>query len=351
MAFPLDSTDKNSARNRVAPNSKKERRERSTAMILPLTSPVVEHLAVANAASVENIRAVAEAAEHVPAYIPLLALSVIVTLGLALWAFGGRFVKPSVILLTSAGGGYAGFTLGEAMDPAIGPWIGLAGGIFLGCVIGIWLFRMAAGFLLAAFLAVAAPTAAAVAFDYDLAERAQAIVEVVRDAATGDHDDAETDDTSETVEPRSITEDDNLATTDEPVTARGVLARAGAWFTGFASDAAEGGEEIWDDLEPGEQRTIVATGLVGAIAGFVIGTLFSTIAMAVLTAGLGAAAVLGAGSRLAILSRPELESSFPDSPIAWAAIWVSVAFLGAILQIAPHRKRKKRRQPAQTESE
>lgn len=319
-------------------------------MILPLTNPVVEHLAVANAASVESIRAVAEAAESVPAYIPLLVLSVIVTLGIALWAFGGRFVKPSVVLLTSAGGGYAGFTFGEAMDPAIGPWIGLAGGIFLGCVVGLWLFRMAAGILLAGFLAVAAPTAAAVAFDYDLAERAQAIVEVVRDAATGDHDD-DTTNTLETVEPRSIDEDNDLVTTDETVTARGVLARAGAWFTGFVSDAAEGGEDIWDDLEPGEQRTIVATGLVGTIAGFVIGTLFPTIAMALLTAGLGAAAVLGAGSRLAILSRPELEPSLPDSPIAWAAIWVSVAFLGAILQIAPHRRRKKRRQPEQTETE
>ncbi len=63
----------------------------------------------------------------------------------------------------------------------------------------------------------------------------------------------------------------------------------------------------------------------------------------ILTSGLGAAAMLGAGSNLALHFRPEWEGSFPTSPIAWAAIWVSVAFLGVVLQIAPHRKRRKKR--------
>jgi hypothetical protein len=53
--------------------------------------------------------------------------------------------------------------------------------------------------------------------------------------------------------------------------------------------------------------------------------------------------MLGAGSNLALHFRPEWEGSLPGSPIAWAAIWVSVAFLGVVLQIAPHRKRRKKR--------
>lgn len=321
-------------------------------MILPLTSPVVEHLAIANAMSVDSIRAVADAAEQAPTILPLLALAGAGALGLALWAVGGRFVKPSVVLVASAAGGYAGFTLGETFDPALGPWIGLALGVVAGFAVGYWLFRMAAGVLLAAFLAVAAPTAAAVALDYDLAERAQAIVDVVRDAADGgDKDDGEATIDADTIAPRSLTGDNADATTEEPVTARGVLGRAGAWFIGFASDAAEGGEDIWEDLEPDERRTIVATGVVGALAGLAIGAILPTLAMAVLTSGLGAAAMLGAGSRLAVHFRPEWESSLPQSPIAWAAIWVSVAFLGVVLQIAPHRKRRKRRQPEPVDSE
>jgi hypothetical protein len=324
-------------------------------MILPLTSPVVEHLAIANAMSVDSIRAVADAAEQAPTLLPLLALAGVAALGLALWAVGGRFVKPSVVLVTSAAGGYAGFALGETFDPALGPWIGLALGVVVGCAVGYWLFRMAAGVLLAAFLAVAAPTAAAVALDYDLATRAQAIADVVRDAANGDDDGDGGDDSatthSDAVAPRSFTSNDDDATAEETVTARGVLERAGAWFIGFASDAAEGGEDIWDDLEPDERRTIVATGVVGALAGLAIGAILPTLAMAVLTSGLGAAAILGAGSRLAVHFRPEWESSLPESPIAWAAIWVSVAFLGVVLQIAPHRKRRKRREPDPVDSE
>jgi hypothetical protein len=302
--------------------------------------------------SVDSIRAVADAAEQAPTLLPLLALAGVAALGLALWAVGGRFVKPSVVLVTSAAGGYAGFALGETFDPALGPWIGLALGVVVGCAVGYWLFRMAAGVLLAAFLAVAAPTAAAVALDYDLADRAQAIADVVRDAANGDDEGDNTATTEpDAVAPRSLTGDDDDATTEDTVTARGVLGRAGAWVIGFASDAAEGGEDIWDDLEPGERRTIVATGVVGALAGLAIGAILPTLAMAVLTSGLGAAAILGAGSRLTVQFRPEWESSLPESPIAWAAIWVSVAFLGVVLQIAPHRKRRKRREPDPVDSE
>lgn len=318
-------------------------------MILPPTSPVVEHLALATAPSLESIRAVADVAEGVPAYIPILILSVITTIGVALWAYGGRFVKPSVVLVASAAGGYAGFTLGDTFDPALGPWIGLALGIVVGCAVGYWLFRMAAGVLLAAFLAVAAPTAAAVALDYDLAARAQAIADVVRDAANGDDESSTTN--PDAIAARSLTGENDDAHAEETVTARGVLERAGAWLIGFAGDAAEGGEDIWDDLDPDEQRTIVATGLVGALAGLALGVIFPTFAMAVLTSGLGAAAILGAGSRLAVQYRPEWESSLPDSPIAWAAIWVGVAFLGVVLQIAPHRKRRKRSGSESTETE
>jgi hypothetical protein len=311
------------------------------AMILALSMPVVDSFA--SSASLADVRALADSADQAVSLLPALALAAITILGLALWAVGGRFVKPSVVLVASAAGGYAGFTLGESFDPALGPWIGMALGITAGVLIGVWLFRMAAGVLLAAFLAVAAPTATAVAVDYDLAERTQALVEVVRDAATGGSDEAGERSHADDEAPRALVEQSDAETQDEPVTTRGVLQRAGAWMAGFLTDAAEGGEDIWDDLEPKEQRTIVAAGVIGALAGLVIGTIFPVLAMAVLTSGLGAAAMLGAGSNLALHFRPEWEGSFPSSPIAWAAIWVSVAFFGVVLQIAPHRKRRKKK--------
>ncbi len=309
-------------------------------MILPLSIPDVDP--VATLASVQDLRAIAESADQAASLLPVFALIAITVVGMALWAVGGRFVKPSVVLVASGAGGYAGFTLGENFDPALGPWIGLALGVAAGVLVGIWLFRLAAGILLAAFLAVAAPTATAVAVDYDLAAQTQALVDVVRDAATGTSDADEAETASDSIAPRALADTPDAEPNDEPVTSRGVLQRAGAWMAGFLTDAAEGGQDIWDGMTPSEQRTIIAAGVLGALAGLVIGSIAPVLAMAVLTAGIGAAAILGAGSNLALHFRPEWEGSFPSSPIAWAAIWISVAFLGVVLQIAPQRKRRVR---------
>ncbi len=308
-------------------------------MILPALMPKVDPFATL--ASVEDLRAIAESADQASALLPILALAAIVAVGLALWAVGGRFVKPSVVLVASGAGGYAGFALGENFDPALGPWIGLALGVVVGVLIGVWLFRLAAGILLAAFLAVAAPTATAVAVDYDLAAQTRALVDVVRDAATGAGEADESETSSDAIAPRALTDAPDAPEPDEPVTTRGVLQRAGAWMAGFLTDAAEGGEDIWDGMSANERRTIIAAGVLGALAGLVIGSFAPVLAMAVLTSGVGAAAMLGAGSHLALHFRPEWEGSLPSSPIAWAAIWISVAFLGVVLQIAPQRKRKK----------
>lgn len=314
-------------------------------MISLASSPAIGGGLLAAGPSLDRVRDLVDSAEGMNSLLPLLVLSGIVAIGLALWALGGRFVKPSVVLVSGAAAGYAGFTIGGTLDPAIGPWMGLAVGVIAGAAIGHSLFRIAAGVLLAAFLAVAAPTAAAVALDYDLAGRAGSFVDAVRSASN--EDDAATTDTTDDSAPRSLTGIDEEPR-EEPATARGVAERAGAWMAGFMSATAEGGEQIWDDLEPEEQRTIVATGVLGAAVGLALGTILPTFAMAVLTSGLGAALMLGAGTNLAVRTRPEWDASLPDSPIAWAAIWISVAFLGVLLQMAPRRKRPKR--PAETES-
>lgn len=298
--------------------------------------------------ALSGLRDLSAQADAARGWVTLLALAGIVAAGLALWTLGGRFVRPSVVLVASATGGFIGHALGDVIDPAIGPWIGLAIGVFAGAMLGYSLFRFASAALLAAFLAIAAPTGVAVAFDYDLANRAQALVDAVRDAATkgddapvgADEDRAD----SSPFSPRSLTDADaNPAPTREPdeSLARGVLARAGAWITGFLADAAEGGEAIWDGMEPREQNTLILASGVGAIAGLLVGGLFPTLAMAVLTSGVGAGLILGAGSNLAVELRPEWDGKLPESPIAWAAIWLSVAFLGVLLQVGPRRKRAK----------
>lgn len=291
-----------------------------------------------------GLRDLSEQADAAQGWITVLALAGLVALGLALWTLGGRFVRPSVVLVASATGAYAGYTLGHIVDPGVGPWIGMAFGVVSGAMLGYALFRFASAALLAAFLALAAPTGAAVVLDYDLADRAQAFVDAVRDATKGEKDTAAADRDDGLFTPRSLTNDTPAPAApdaeDESV-ARGVLSRAGAWITGFLADAAEGGEEIWDELDPREQNTLLLASVIGAIAGLLIGGIFPTVAMAVLTAGLGAALLLGAGSHLAVAMRPEWADKMPGSPIAWAAIWLSVAFLGVLLQAGPRRKRRK----------
>lgn len=295
--------------------------------------------------ALSGLRDLSEQAGAAQGWITVLALAGIVAVGLALWTLGGRFVRPSVVLVASASGGYAGYALGHFIDPGVGPWIGMAFGVAAGAMLGYALFRFASAALLAAFLAIAAPTGAAVALDYDLADRAQAFVDAVRDATKADNDTptAGRDDTL--FAPRSLT--DNTPSTgtrddaDDESVARGVLARAGAWITGFLADAAEGGEEIWDDLDPREQNTLLLASVIGAIAGLLIGGIFPTVAMAVITSGLGAALLLGAGSHLGVALRPEWADKMPGSPIAWAAIWLSLAFLGVLIQAGPRRRRRK----------
>ena len=256
--------------------------------------------------ALSGLRDLSDQVDAARGWITLLALGGVVAAGLALWTLGGRFVRPSVVLVASATGGYIGFTLGDVIDPAIGPWIGLGVGVIGGSMLGYTLFRFASAALLAAFLAVAAPAGAAVALDYNLPHRAQ---RSSTPCATPRRNQTPRSPpmTGAIAALRSSLADQQrpppAAAQDADESIAGGPPRAGAWITGFLADAAEGGEAIWDGMEPREQNTLILASAIGAIAGLLIGGIFPTLAMAVLTSGLGAGLMLGAGSHLAVALR------------------------------------------------
>lgn len=245
----------------------------------------------------------------------------VLLVGLVLWLFGRRLLKPAFALLGLVSGGLLGFLLLPAVAPATivgvpSPYLGLGLGAVLGLIQGLAFFRFAMAIAAAAMLALAAGIGSAAFMKFEPLRHA---AEVARQPVS-------------TISP--LTPAGLSAAPDDargPVVER--LQPVAQKVTGFLEELWGTLRDEWAKLTTRQQAVIVLSTLVGAGAGLVAGLIFPKRSSAALTALLGAAVWLPAAAWLLIALDTPLKGSMDQPAIVWLGVWGALAAIGLALQM------------------
>lgn len=259
-----------------------------------------------------------------PADVHLLAIAGVVV-GLVMWLFGKRLLKPAFVVLGMFLGAVIGFVIASAAMPEtiVGVpsiFVGLGVGAVLGLVQGLTTYRFAMAISAAVMLCLASTLGAAAWLRFEpLAKAAQ----VAGSSAI---------ELKPALTPQSLGSAAEIKAAVKPV---------GEQVQAFVSQAADQLRHAWGGLQASEQTTIVLSGLGGAIVGVIFGLIFPTRASAGLTAMLGAAVLLPSAAWLLAAADAPGREHLPQSALVWLIVWLAVAAVGCILQLTVMNRRAK----------
>jgi len=290
-----------------------------------------------------------------------------VLIGIMLWAFGRRILRPGFVLVGAILGAASGYVLAVGLDLPVPDWApALIGAALLGLF--AWIaYRPAMGVFLAVLLGVACPLgvigwaeyrgaidirAAAASDDDPRADERATPEEILGDLRDGFDLLRETDnaledlrrDIEERLRQRRIDDSpsDDLDADDLDAGETGTDAaesNAGyvpaAWIEKYSEVVAHlRGEFLrqWEAAPPGVRRSIVLSAACGAIFGLLLGLSLPAIGAAVATAAAGAALALF--SAWALVSGLGLGEGpwIPGSTGAWIITWGALTAAGMAIQ-------------------
>jgi hypothetical protein len=273
-------------------------------------------------------------------WIPIILL---VICGLALWAAGGRLLRPAFGALGLVVGAAAGGILGTAVNFGLPAWmIAILGGLVLGGTA-----------LLAYRLAVAAGLAMVLAIALPLALWSMADPEAVREMAGGGPQDHPTAIAGEVAEP----ERDELDEWIKDITGQGAdeapdqaagedspgdegardpspldLARQVDEARNLADQLLEKAQALWESTPVEWRGRLIGAAVVGGVIGLLLGTLAAGLSASLVTSFGGTlmwlTGVWAGASRLGISEEPWL----PRGPLMWLVLWVVLAVIGLAIQ-------------------
>lgn len=273
--------------------------------------------------------------------------------GLILWCMGRRVVKPGFALVGGLVGGGAGFLLGPALGPAeIGgfptPYVGLGVGAALGLIAGVMLFRFAVAISTGAVLGLAGVLVSLIVMTSPetQAEAGDAIGAAALQTFQGAEDGSAGETSGGGGDPAALAPPppaeftpsvDSALSEETKQKMRAVAERVEAFLVAL-------GDELrprWEAL-PGRARlTILAAGLGGSVAGFLLGLVMPQRSSAAMTALFGAAVWLPAAVWLAHAFDAPGRQLLNLSALGWTVAWVIMAAIGFAAQVSGMRRPKK----------
>lgn len=297
----------------------------------------------------------------------LVALALVT--GLLLWALGRRVLKPSVVALAALAAGVAGFVVVPtvAPDAGVSPYVGALGGLAVGVVAGMLLYRLALAATFGVVMAVAAAvvTAAAVGaggvgavaglgeapLPKDLGPTAAKVEGAAAPAGGAPDLDANLSD--------GPASEDPVRERPAGETATDGAAKDGAQLVRQAQDAAAAAREFasalwaragswWGERTRVEKLAVGGAGVLGLALGALLGLTLPAWAAGAVTALAGAAVWLPAAVWLAhaLGAPPAVLEQTNLSPTGWAVVWAAVSALGVAVQWLGLMKGRRAAKPA-----
>jgi ElaB/YqjD/DUF883 family membrane-anchored ribosome-binding protein len=245
--------------------------------------------------------------------------------GLVMWLFGQRLLRPMFGALGAVTGSLMGFFLAPALLPPSvfdvpSPYLGAAVAGILGLVVGVLIFRFAVGIGMALVSGLAALLITGTLINTQLLHQAAVV-----GASLPPHEAL-----------MAAANRNSFTANDLPQATRPV----GTRVREFLGERVDQLAESWKQTPHQEQVRLTVASVVGTMVGLLLGLLMPRRSAAACTALLGAAIWLPAlGWILHALEVPGRR--FLDmGTMVWLMIWGGIAFLGFALQIAGHRRGK-----------
>ncbi len=282
-------------------------------------------------------------------------------LGLLLWLFGGRAMRPALASLGLAAGAAAGFAVGEGLGATVDTWIATGVGAVAGLLMGVVLFRLTMALTLGAVLGALAPLATATLIHhYGSPLEGSPAGQVAEDRVeeTGQHlrnlflEDVAIGEGLERA--RRLGERVGVpeasapggATPEAPGDASGDAAVAALERAGrFAGALGREVEPIWEEMPVRDRMLLVLSLVTGWAMGLAIGTVLPRSAAALIAAGAGAGMLLASGvwlgTAMGVLGGEGGLVSLPVRPLTWIGLWGLVWVVGAAFQFVVLGRTKK----------
>jgi hypothetical protein len=222
-------------------------------------------------------------------------LVALLVLGLLIWSFGRKLIKPLCVLLGLFAGAAAGLAAAHALDSSL-LIVWSAVGSVIGGVLAWLLFRLWMGGALAIVLALALPAAV--------------VVIMGASAPAG-----QTDVKEQFLEFRRDVEEDRSP---------GVQARLAAIYEQQRDEAAA----WWKSLGSAGRKRAAGCVLGGALVGFLLGLIRPKFAAALMASLLGSVMIVLAGERLLAVDAPDFYASLPVGPRVTLAAVGLITILG-----------------------
>lgn len=268
----------------------------------------------------------------------LVSVCLMVIVGIGLWAAGRQLLKPCVAVMGALLGGTGGWLIGEQLTLGPPPWAcGLTLALIMACL-AVLLFRVVITMTLAGVIAMAAPVGLLAAAQYqDLwpgstDEEAPPIVATAEEAvrpvdpltAFFERDRSAQLDTVE--ESLGFASEFAPETLDPETVDRISEART------FVEQVIEDAQAAWERTPVRLRAPILVSTVIGLLVGLVLGTFAPTTSTTIVTAFGGSLLWLtGLHTVLVHVGEPAAQI-MPNTPAATAAVWLSIALFGVLIQ-------------------
>lgn len=252
---------------------------------------------------------------------PTAGAAIALGVGLCLWFAGARIARPAMIMACAVVGAVGVGSLAGTME-ASPMWLWSIGGLVVGAVAGMIIFRLAVAGVIAVVVGLAAPAAAAVIQNIDL------IPEHTQKETTGEALFLD----GVPMEGETIAA---VATGDSETMTGAIVHRA----SGFADAVADEAGQAWRALPERDRLILSGSALGGALLGLAIGLFWPGASAAAVTSALGAAMWLPAG--FVLLQRSSgVPEWMPSGGMSALGLWLGVTIAGAMIQTAMSTRRR-----------
>lgn len=264
-----------------------------------------------------------------------------VVLGLVLWLWGGKMLRPMSVVLGLAAGSLCGALFASSaglqdVGGVPGPWIGLAAGAFAGLCLGLVLFRFSMGLAAAGVIGAAAfvGSIAYLSNTGQLPASARSEERAAQAAALGTQMRDSFGDLRITARRRSdppAAQDPGESGTDAERSVR--MASLAANARAFAGDLSNDVVMRWDAMTPRARLVLFGGTFAGLIVGLAAGLAWAKKTAALVTAFAGAALWIACGMYLLRVGGVSIPDAVAERPLWWAVAWIAVSIAGVTAQL------------------
>lgn len=269
----------------------------------------------------------------------LIPVSLIVIMGLLLWAAGRRVFRAGFAIVGLIVGSCVGLVVGESLGVGFPSWIlALIAGVVLACIAAL-MYRLAVAGLMMMIFAIAAPMGVITSLELQ-ARRAGVPLKQgeVRNPAVdpfaewlGEPEHSEPRDAASAAT-QSVGDSFNRGL-ERAKDALGEQAREGLGvLQEYGRRLVEALKTEWNRVPEKARPTLILSLVVGGVVGLLLGAIAPTFSAALVTA-LGGSLLWLTGARVLAVRFGVPEGPWlPRSGLAWMSVWLITTLLGLIIQ-------------------